>query len=65
MFFVIAPPPWLKVFALDTSGGATIALGVGTARWSWEIPALLELAMVAVMGAGMLVVAILAFNKTE
>jgi ABC-2 type transport system permease protein len=50
---------------LDVGGSTTVALSAGVTWWGWRVPTALELAMVAAMGLAMLVVAIMAFNKTE
>jgi ABC-2 type transport system permease protein len=54
------------VFAhLDISPAARHALDPGVTWWGWHVPAVLEAAVVAVIGLAMLGVAILQFSRTE
>src|SRR5256714_6617038 len=54
------------VFAhLDISQAARRALDPGVTWWGWHVPGLLEAAVVALLGVGMLVIAILQFSRTD
>jgi ABC-2 type transport system permease protein len=46
------------------SASATV-LSPGVTWGSWQVPILLELAIVVIMGLVMLLIAIVEFNKTE
>jgi ABC-2 type transport system permease protein len=50
---------------LDISAAARRALDSGVTWWGWHVPVLLEVAMVLVLGLGMLAIAIWEFNATE
>ena len=50
---------------LNISPLARRALDSGVTWWGWRVPTLLEVAMVAVLGLGMLAVAIWEFSSTE
>jgi len=54
------------VFAhLDISAAARHALAPGVTWWSWQLPGVFEAALVALMGFGLLGVAIARFSRTE
>jgi len=54
------------VFAhLDISAAARHALAPGVTWWSWQLPGVFEAALVALMGFGLLGVAIMRFSRTE
>jgi ABC-2 type transport system permease protein len=54
------------VFAhLDISAAARKALDPGVTWWSWHVPAGLEIAMVFLLGVGLLSIAIWEFSSTE
>jgi ABC-2 type transport system permease protein len=50
---------------LDITPAARAALDPGVTWFGWHVPGLLEAAMVALLGAGMLAVAILEFGRAE
>jgi ABC-2 type transport system permease protein len=50
---------------LDIPAAARSALDPGVTWWSWHVPALLEAAMVLVLGLGMLAIAIWEFSASE
>jgi ABC-2 type transport system permease protein len=50
---------------LDITPAASAALDPGVTWFGWHVPGLLEAAMVALLGAGMLAVAILEFGRAE
>jgi ABC-2 type transport system permease protein len=49
----------------DITPAARAALDPGVTWFGWHVPGLLEAAMVALLGAGMLAVAILEFGRAE
>jgi ABC-2 type transport system permease protein len=54
------------VFAhLDISAAARHTLDPGVTWWGWHVPGLLEAAVVALLGVGMLTIAILEFSRTD
>jgi ABC-2 type transport system permease protein len=55
-----------SVFAhLDVSPAARHALAPGVTWWGWHLPGVLEAALVAMIGVGLLSVAIVRFSRTE
>jgi ABC-2 type transport system permease protein len=50
---------------LDISAAAKHALDPGVTWWGWHVPALLEAAMVLILGLGMMAIAIWEFNASE
>jgi ABC-2 type transport system permease protein len=50
---------------LDITPAARAALDTGVTWWGWRVPGLLEAAVVALLGAGMLAVAIIEFSRAE
>ena len=50
---------------LDISASARATLAPGVTWWGWTVPALLEVAVVLVLGLVMLGAAIWEFNATE
>jgi ABC-2 type transport system permease protein len=54
------------VFAhLDISDAARRALDPGVTWWGWHVPGLLEAAVVALLGVGMLLIAVVEFSRTD
>ena len=50
---------------LDISDSARRALDSGVTWWGWRVPSLLEVAIVLVLGVGLLSIAIWEFSATE
>ena len=50
---------------LDISAAARYALDSGVTWWGWHVPALLEAAMVLILGLGMMAIAIWEFNASK
>jgi ABC-2 type transport system permease protein len=55
-----------SVFAhLDISAAARHALAPGVTWWGWHLPGIFEAALVAMIGLGLLTVAIVRFSRTD
>src|SRR5690606_39246631 len=55
-----------QVFArIDAPDAVADRLAPVVTWWGWEVPALLELAIVAVLGVAMLAVAVMRFSRTD
>jgi ABC-2 type transport system permease protein len=63
--YAVDPMRRLVFSHLDISAGARRALDPGLTWWSWHVPALLEVAMVFLLGVGLLSIAIWEFSTTE
>jgi ABC-2 type transport system permease protein len=63
--YAVDPMRRLVFNHLDISAGARHALDPGLTWWSWHVPALLEVAMVFLLGVGLLSIAIWEFSTTE
>jgi ABC-2 type transport system permease protein len=63
--YAVDPMRRLVFNHLDVSAGARRALDPGVTWWGWHVPALLEVAMVLLLGIGMLSIAIWEFSATE
>jgi ABC-2 type transport system permease protein len=63
--YAVDPMRRLVFNHLDISGAAKHALDPGVTWWGWHVPALLEAAMVLVLGLGMMAIAIWEFNASE
>jgi ABC-2 type transport system permease protein len=63
--YAVDPMRRLVFSHLDISAAARQALDPGVTWWSWHVPALLEVAMVLLLGLGLLSIAIWEFATTE
>jgi ABC-2 type transport system permease protein len=63
--YAVDPMRRLVFNHLDISAGARRALDPGVTWWGWHVPSLLEVAMVLVLGIGLLSIAIWEFSTTE
>jgi ABC-2 type transport system permease protein len=63
--YAVDPMRRLVFDRLDVSEAARHRLAPGVTWWGWQVPTLLELAIVVVLGAVMLVLAIVRFSRTE
>jgi len=63
--YAVDPMRRLVFNHLDVSAGARAALDPGVSWWGWHVPSLLEAAIVALLGLGMLGIAIWEFNLSE
>jgi ABC-2 type transport system permease protein len=63
--YAVDPMRRLVFNHLDISAGARRALDPGVTWWGWHVPALLEVAMVLLLGIGLLSIAIWEFSTTE
>ena len=63
--YAVDPMRRLVFSHLDISPAARHALDPGVTWWGWKVPALLEAAVVAALGALMLTIAIVEFSRTE
>jgi ABC-2 type transport system permease protein len=63
--YAVDPMRKLVFNHLDVSASARAALSPGVTWWGWHVPALLEVAVVLVLGLIMLGIAIWEFNATE
>jgi ABC-2 type transport system permease protein len=63
--YAVDPMRRLVFSHLDISAAARHALAPGITWWGWHVPALLEVAVVLVLGVGLLCVAIWEFSSTE
>ena len=63
--YAVDPMRKLVFNHLDVSASARAALAPGVTWWGWHVPALLEVAVVLVLGLIMLAIAIWEFNATE
>jgi ABC-2 type transport system permease protein len=63
--YAVDPMRRLVFSHLDISPVARHALAPGLTWWSWRVPALLEVAMVALLGLALLSIAIWEFSSTE
>jgi ABC-2 type transport system permease protein len=63
--YAVDPMRRLVFSHLDMSAGARRALDPGVTWWGWHVPALLEVAMVLLLGIGLLSIAIWEFSATE
>jgi ABC-2 type transport system permease protein len=63
--YAVDPMRRLVFDRLDISEAARHRLAPGVTWWGWQVPALLELAIVLAMGVAMLAVAIVRFTRTE
>jgi ABC-2 type transport system permease protein len=63
--YAVDPMRRLVFNHLDISAAARRALDPGVTWWGWHVPALLEVAMVFLLGLGLLSIAIWEFSTTE
>jgi ABC-2 type transport system permease protein len=63
--YAVDPMRRLVFSHLDISAAARRALDPGVTWWGWHVPALLEVAMVFLLGVGLLSIAIWEFSTTE
>jgi ABC-2 type transport system permease protein len=63
--YAVDPMRRLVFDHLDISAAAKHALDPGVTWWGWHVPALLEAAMVLILGLGMMAIAIWEFNASE
>jgi ABC-2 type transport system permease protein len=63
--YAVDPMRRLVFSHLDISAAARRALDPGVTWWGWHVPALLEAAVVLVLGLAMLAIAIWEFNSSE
>jgi ABC-2 type transport system permease protein len=63
--YAVDPMRRLVFTHLDISDSARRALDPGVTWWGWRVPTLLEVAIVLVLGVGLLAVAIWEFSATE
>src|SRR3954452_20456731 len=63
--YAVDPMRRLVFSHLDISAAARRALDPGVTWWGWHVPALLEVAMVFLLGLGLLSIAIWEFSTTE
>jgi ABC-2 type transport system permease protein len=63
--YAVDPMRRLVFSHLDISAAARRALDPGVTWWGWHVPALLEVAMVFLLGIGLLSIAIWEFSTTE
>jgi ABC-2 type transport system permease protein len=63
--YAVDPMRRLVFTHLDISAGARRALDPGVTWWGWRVPTLLEVAIVLVLGVGLLSIAIWEFSATE
>ena len=63
--YAVDPMRRLVFSHLDISAAARRALDPGLTWWGWHVPALLEVAMVLVLGLGLLAIAVWEFSTTE
>jgi ABC-2 type transport system permease protein len=63
--YAVDPMRKLVFNHLDVSPAAVHALAPGITWWGWHVPALLEVAIVVVLGLAMLSIAIWEFSSTE
>jgi ABC-2 type transport system permease protein len=63
--YAVDPMRRLVFNHLDISASARRALDPGVTWWGWHVPALLEVAMVLLLGIGLLSIAIWEFSATE
>jgi ABC-2 type transport system permease protein len=63
--YAVDPMRRLVFNHLDISNGARRALDPGVTWWGWHVPSLLEVAMVLLLGIGLLSIAIWEFSTTE
>ncbi len=63
--YAVDPMRRLVFSHLDLGPAAQHALGRGVTWWGWHVPALMEIAMVALLGVGLLMIAIWEFSSTE
>jgi ABC-2 type transport system permease protein len=63
--YAVDPMRRLVFNHLDLGPAAQHALGRGVTWWGWHVPALMEIAMVALLGVGLLTIAIWEFSSTE
>jgi ABC-2 type transport system permease protein len=63
--YAVDPMRRLVFSHLDISAAARRALDPGVTWWGWHVPALLEVAMVLLLGIGLLSIAIWEFSTTE
>jgi ABC-2 type transport system permease protein len=63
--YAVDPMRRLVFNHLDLSPVARRALDPGVTWWGWHVPALLEVAMVGILGLGLLAIAIWEFSATE
>jgi ABC-2 type transport system permease protein len=62
--YAVDPMRRLVFGHLDVSAAAEEALAPGVTWWGWQVPVLLELAIVLALGVGMLAIAIARFGRT-
>jgi ABC-2 type transport system permease protein len=63
--YAVDPMRRLVFSQLDISAAARKALDPGVTWWSWRVPTGLEIAMVFILGLGLLAIAIWEFSATE
>ncbi|HET9074325.1 MAG TPA: ABC transporter permease [Solirubrobacteraceae bacterium] len=63
--YAVDPMRRLVFSHLQISPAARHALDPGLAWWGWRMPAILEVAVIAVLGVGMLAIAVIEFAATE
>ena len=63
--YAVDPVRRLVFDHLDISDGARHTLAPGVTWWGWQVPTLVEVAIVLTMGLAMLAVAIVQFSRTE
>ena len=63
--YAVDPMRRLVFSHLDISEGARRVLDPGVTWWGWRVPTLLEVAIVLVLGVGLLSIAIWEFSATE